>query len=70
MINVGIHGVDGSWVGNQHVPVTAGPGEWHTYVSWNAPRTIYLPAGQQTLTMWASGGWYNLRTMTFTFQGG
>jgi Carbohydrate binding module (family 6) len=68
VINVGIHGVDGSWVGNQHVPVTGGPGEWHTYVSWNAPRTIYLPAGQQTLTMWASGGWYNVRNMQFTLN--
>ena len=67
-INVGIHGVDGSWVGNQYVPVTGGPGEWHTYVSWNAPNTIYLPAGQQTLTMWASGGWYNVRSMQFTLN--
>jgi hypothetical protein len=68
VINVGIHGVDGSWVGNQFVPVTGGPGEWHTYVSWNAPRTIYLPAGQQTLTMWAAGGWYNVRKMQFTLD--
>ena len=68
VINVGIHGVAGSWVGNQHVPVTGGPGEWHSYVSWNAPHTIYLPAGLQTLTMWASGGWYNVRNMTFTLD--
>ena len=45
VINVGIHGVDGSWIGNQTVPVTAGAGEWHQYVSWQAPATIYLPAG-------------------------
>ena len=70
VINVGVYGVDGSWVGNQVVPVTGGPGEWHTYVSWNAPRTIYLPAGQQTLTMWAAGGWYNVRTMQFTLDTG
>ncbi|MBA2304741.1 MAG: carbohydrate-binding protein [Acidobacteria bacterium] len=69
-INVGIYGVDGSWVGNQPVPVTGGPGEWHTYVTWNAPSTIYLPAGPQTLTMWAAGGWYNVRNMTFTLEGG
>ena len=68
LINVGIHGVDGSWVGNQHVPVTGGPGEWHTYVSWNAPSTIYLPAGQHALTMWATGGWYNVRNMQFTLD--
>ena len=68
VINVGIHGVDGSWVGNQPVPVTGAPGEWHTYVSWNAPHTIYLPAGQQTLTMWAAGGWYNVRNMQFTLD--
>jgi hypothetical protein len=66
VINIGIHGVDGSWMGNQHVPVTGGPGEWHSYVSWNSPTTIYLPAGQQTLTMWASGGWYNVHNMRFT----
>ncbi len=66
VVNVGIHGVDGSWVGNQPVPTSGDPGEWHSYVSWNAPRTIYLPAGQQTLTLWASGGWYNVRNMTFT----
>jgi hypothetical protein len=66
VINIGIHGVDGSWMGNQHVPVTGGPGEWHSYVSWNSPTTIYLPAGQQTLTMWAAGGWYNVHTMRFT----
>jgi probable HAF family extracellular repeat protein len=70
VINVGIYGADGSWVGNQHVPVTGGPGEWHTYVTWKAPSTIYLPAGPQTLTMWAAGGWYNVRRMTFTFEGG
>ncbi len=69
MINVGIYGVDGSWLENEPVPVTGGPGEWHTYVTWNAPRTIYLPAGEQTLTMWAAGGWYNLRSMTFAFEG-
>jgi hypothetical protein len=68
-INVGIHGVDGSWVGNHPVPITGGPGGWHSYVSWNAPRTIYLPAGPQTLTLWASGGWYNVRNMTFTLVG-
>lgn len=51
VINVGIHGVDGSWVGNQPVPVTGGAGEWHQYVTWQAPTTIYLPAGAQTLTM-------------------
>ena len=66
VIIVGIHGVAGSWVGNQHVPVTGGPGEWHTYATWNAPTTIYLPAGQQTLTMWAAGGWYNVHNMHFT----
>ena len=44
-------------------------GEWHNYVSWNATGTICLPAGPQTLTMWAAGGWYNVRRMTFTFQG-
>ena len=66
VINVGIHGVDGSWMGNQHVPVTGGPGEWHSYVSWNSPTTIYLPAGEQTLTMWAAGGWYNVHNMQFT----
>ena len=70
LINVGIHGVDGSWVGNQHVPVTGGPGEWHKYVTWNAPSTIYLPAGPQMLTMWATGGWYNVRSMIFTVGGG
>ena len=70
VIDVGIHGVDGSWVGNQHVPVTGGPGEWHTYVSWDAPTTIYLPAGAQTLTMWAAGGWYSVHNITFTLQGG
>ena len=68
VINLGIHGVDGSWVGNQHVPVTGGPGEWHNYVSWNAPTTIYLPAGQQTLTMWAAGGWYNVHNITLTLE--
>ena len=30
--------------------------------------TIYLPAGQQTLTMWAAGGWYNVRHMQFTLD--
>jgi hypothetical protein len=44
VVNVGIHGVDGSWVGNQNVPVTGGAGEWHNYVSWNAQSTVYLPA--------------------------
>ena len=68
VINIGIHGVDGSWMGNQHVPVTGGPGEWHSYVSWNSPTTIYLPAGQQTLTMWAAGGWYNVHNMRFTLE--
>ena len=68
LINVGIHGVDGSWVGNQPVPATGGPGEWHSYVTWNASRTIHLPAGQQTLTMWATGGWYNVRNMQFTLD--
>jgi hypothetical protein len=66
VINVGTYGIDASWVGNQPVPVSGGPGEWHSYVSWNASTTIYLPAGQQTLTLWASGGWYNVRSMTFT----
>jgi hypothetical protein len=65
VINVGIYGVDASWVGNQVVPVTGGPGEWHSYVTWDAPITIYLPAGSQTLTMWSTGGWYNVRRMTF-----
>ena len=68
VINVGIHGVNGSWVGNQQVPVTGGPGEWHNYVSWNAPTTIYLPVGQQTLTMWAAGGWYNVHNMRFILE--
>lgn len=69
VVNVGIHGVAGSWVDNQIVPVTGGPGEWHTYVTWKAPGAIYLPAGPQTLTMWAAGGWYNVRNMTFTLEG-
>ena len=68
-INVGIYGVDGSWLENQVVPVTGGPGEWHTYVTWNAPGTIFLPAGAHTLTMWAAGGWYNVRNMQFTLAG-
>jgi hypothetical protein len=66
VVNIGSYGVDGSWLGNQTVPVTAGAGEWHHYVSWQAPATIYLPAGAQTLTLWASGGWYNVRSMRFT----
>ena len=68
VINVGIHGVDGSWLGNQTVPVTGGAGEWHHYETWQAPTTIYLPAGPQALTMWAAGGWYNVRNITFTLQ--
>ena len=54
VINVGVYGVDASWFGNQVVPVTGGPGEWHSYVTWEAPSTDYLPAGPQTLTMWAA----------------
>jgi hypothetical protein len=66
VVNVGVYGVDGSWIGNQPVPVTGGAGEWHQYLTWDAPTTIYLPAGAQTLTMWAAGGWYNVRHITFT----
>ena len=69
VVNVGVYGVTGSWIGNQTVPVTGGAGEWHTYVTWQAPTTIYLPAGAQTLTMWAAGGWYNVRSMKFTLTG-
>jgi hypothetical protein len=69
VVNVGIHGVDGSWVGNQNVPVTGGAGEWHNYVSWNAQSTVYLPAGQQTLTMWAAGGWYNVHNIRSHWSG-
>jgi probable HAF family extracellular repeat protein len=69
VVNVGVHGVAGSWIGNQTVPVTGDPGEWHTYLTWQAPTTIYLPAGAQTLTLWAAGGWYNVRSMRFTLTG-
>ena len=65
VVNVGAYGIDGSWIGNQTVPVTGGAGDWHTYITWQAPTTIYLPAGAQTLTMWAAGGWYNVRSMRF-----
>jgi hypothetical protein len=68
VVNVGVYGVDDSWIGNQIVPVTGGAGEWHLYVDWQAPNAIYLPAGSQRLTMWAAGGYYNLRSMTFTFD--
>jgi Tol biopolymer transport system component len=66
VVNVGAYGVDGSWLGNRTVPITGGPGEWHQYVAWQAPTTIYLPGGPQTLTMWAAGGYYNVRSITFT----
>ncbi len=69
IVNVGVYGVDASWIGNQTVPVSGAAGEWHQYVTWQAPTAIYLPAGAQTLTMWAAGGWYNLRRMIFTLQG-
>ena len=69
-MNVGIHGVDGSWIGNQTVPVTGGAGEWHQDVTWQAPTTIYLPAGAQTFTLWAAGGWYNVRSVRFTLAPG
>jgi len=69
-VNVGVYGVEGSWVGNQVVPVTGGPGQWHNYVTWTAPSTIFLPAGPQTLTMWAAGGWYNVRSMSFSRTSG
>ena len=68
VVNIGVYGVDGSWIGNQTVPVTGGAGDWHTYVTWQAPTTIALPAGAQTLTMWAAGGWYNVRNITFTLE--
>jgi hypothetical protein len=68
VVNVGVYGVKGSWIGNQTVPVTGGPGERHTYTTWQVPTVIYLPAGAQNLTMWAAGGWYNLRKMTFTLE--
>lgn len=66
VVNVGIYGVDDSWIGNQIVPVTGGAGEWHQYVDWHAPSTVYLPAGAQLLTMWAAGGYYNVRSIAFT----
>ena len=68
IVNVGVYGVDGSWLGNHPVPVTGGAGEWHEYVTWQAPTTIYLPAGPQTLTMWAAGGFYNVHNITFTLE--
>jgi hypothetical protein len=68
VVNIGVYGVQGSWIGNQTVPVTGGPGEWHQYTTWQAPTTIFLPAGAQTLTLCAAGGWYNVRKMTFTFE--
>ena len=68
IVNVGVYGVDGGWLGNQTVPVTGGAGEWHLYVTWQAPTTVYLRAGPQTLTMWAAGGYYNVRNITFTLE--
>jgi len=69
IVNVGIYGVDDSWIGNQIVPVTGSDGDWHQYADWEAPSTVYLPAGAQLLTMWAAGGYYNVRSMTFTLAG-
>jgi carbohydrate binding protein with CBM6 domain len=68
VVNVGVYGVDGSWLENQTVPITGGAGEWHEYISWQAPTTVFLPAGAQTLTMWAAGGYYNVHNITFTLE--